>query len=168
MKLTKDHSIDRRTSQARDLETAGRWFIITLVLIALAILFKSLKEPNKPIVAPVKPEELKIELPQVVYASEPDEPFEIMALIRRKGQALGIDDYTITRFIQVAKCESGLNPDAMNKNRNGTFDVGLYQINSVHKQKNMTDVERNIDYAYSLFIRQGFSPWLSSSKCWNK
>jgi soluble lytic murein transglycosylase-like protein len=30
----------------------------------------------------------------------------------------------------IAKVESGLNPSAMNKNKNGSYDVGLMQINS--------------------------------------
>ena len=31
----------------------------------------------------------------------------------------------------IAKVESGLDPSAINQNRNGTFDVGLMQVNSI-------------------------------------
>lgn len=32
----------------------------------------------------------------------------------------------------IAKVESGLNPYARNKNKNGTYDIGMMQINTVH------------------------------------
>ena len=34
----------------------------------------------------------------------------------------------------IAKVESGLNPSAMNQNTNGSYDVGLMQINSTWKK----------------------------------
>jgi hypothetical protein len=105
-------------------------------------------------------EPASVELPDSYYLAEP------LRYIRFRGEQLGVDEYTITRFIKVAMCESNLNPDALNKNRNGTFDVGIYQINSVHKQTNMTNFVKNIDYAYELFLDQGFTPWNSSKRCW--
>ena len=35
-------------------------------------------------------------------------------------------------LVNLAKCESSLNKDAIGVNTNGTYDSGLYQINSVH------------------------------------
>ncbi|RJF92129.1 lytic transglycosylase domain-containing protein [Noviherbaspirillum saxi] len=44
------------------------------------------------------------------------------------GQKYGISPYLLHA---IAKTESGLNPKAINRsNRNGTYDVGLMQINS--------------------------------------
>lgn len=35
-------------------------------------------------------------------------------------------------LVRLAKCESSLNPQAININRNGTADKGIFQINDVH------------------------------------
>lgn len=36
-------------------------------------------------------------------------------------------------LVNLAKCESSMRKDAIGINTNGTYDAGLYQINSVHK-----------------------------------
>jgi len=52
---------------------------------------------------------------------------EVMALI----QEAGLNMYEAYMIIQ---CESHWNPDAINtKNTNGSYDSGLWQINSIHK-----------------------------------
>lgn len=43
------------------------------------------------------------------------------------GQKYGINPQVL---YAIAKTESSLNPKAINRNRNGTYDVGLMQINS--------------------------------------
>lgn len=71
------------------------------------------------------------------------------------------------RAIGVAKCESGLRKNALNdKNRNGTVDHGLFQINSVHTKKRgsafKTDWQANVRVAKQIFDEQGFRPWVCS------
>lgn len=45
------------------------------------------------------------------------------------GERQKIDPWMI---YSIAKVESGGNPMAINKNRNGTYDIGIMQINTVH------------------------------------
>lgn len=72
---------------------------------------------------------------------------------------------------RIIKCESGWNPEAINtKNKNGTYDRGLFQSNSVHIKTLSNDdafnFKKNIDWGIRLFKKQGTSPWSSSRKCW--
>lgn len=66
------------------------------------------------------------------------------------GEAFQIDPKLLLRIAQI---ESGLNPHAVNHNKNGTIDIGLMQINSIHlpkltkigiTQKELFDPEINI------------------------
>ncbi|MFC5475726.1 transglycosylase SLT domain-containing protein [Paraherbaspirillum soli] len=45
------------------------------------------------------------------------------------GREHGIDPLLL---YSIAKVESALNPKALNRNSNGTYDVGLMQVNSIH------------------------------------
>lgn len=68
--------------------------------------------------------------------------------------------------IKVARCESGLNPKAVNK---ASSARGLFQImQSWHKidQKWLFDPEINIRVAYKLWTEQGWTPWEASKSCW--
>jgi hypothetical protein len=76
--------------------------------------------------------------------------------------------YNCNIALAVANAE-GLNhpADGFNINDNGTIDVGIFRINSVHfnrpgcELKNITDAYKNIDCAYSIFKEQGWTPWTS-------
>jgi len=70
-------------------------------------------------------------------------------------------------LVNLARCESSLNPDAMNVNTNGTVDMGLYQINSVHQD--ITNAQKLDVYASTRWtvdkIKQGQGHiWV----CWSK
>ena len=66
-------------------------------------------------------------------------------------------------MIAIAKAESGLNPYAMNKNRNGSTDTGLFQINSIHghDQLELTKVDKNIEVARKVYEKQGLGAWVA-------
>ena len=56
---------------------------------------------------------------------------EVIAIITKAANKYGV---SADLMIRLAKCESGLNPRAVNnKNKNGSIDRGLFQFNSIHK-----------------------------------
>jgi hypothetical protein len=68
--------------------------------------------------------------------------------------------------LAIAKCESGYRTHAVGHNTNGTIDEGIFQANSVHGMPEMQVAVANISYAYTLFLKQGTTPWDSSKHCW--
>ena len=75
------------------------------------------------------------------------------------------------KAIVVAWCESRLDPKAVNKNRNGTVDRGVFQINDggTMQQLGITakeafDYNTNIRAAKKLFNDRGWQPWVCSKK----
>lgn len=61
--------------------------------------------------------------------------------------------------------EGNVIPDAYNVNKNGTFDLGVFQINSVHFKKDMchlkdmVDPYKNVDCAYEIYQDSGWNAW---------
>ena len=103
----------------------------------------------------------------VVYA-----PYSNASEFRRVEKPLTekeqIINYVIDRFgkdsqdaLKVFKCESGLRPDAVGHNTNGSSDYGIAQINSIHSVPGrfLLDWRTNIDIAYKIFSEQGWTPW---------
>ena len=69
----------------------------------------------------------------------------------------------------IAECESALRADAVNTaNPDGSEDVGLFQINSIHgrSRDELLDPVANTRFAYTLFQTYGIAPWESSRLCW--
>jgi len=82
-------------------------------------------------------------------------------------------------FEKIKLAESSGNSKAINRNKNGTYDSGLYQINSMHipelqKQgiiQNPNDLfnpEINTKAAAFLYQRDGLQPWSASKEKWDK
>lgn len=69
--------------------------------------------------------------------------------------------------VAVAKAESGLRADAYHVNTNGTIDLGVFQINTVHFEKegcspiDLLDFRKNVDCAYKIYEASGFNPWVA-------
>ena len=76
--------------------------------------------------------------------------------------------------LKVATAESGLNPRAVNnKNKNGTSDYGLFQINSIHKPtaQEKVDPYANARRAYRIWKDAGgkWTPWSAyNNGAWRK
>ena len=74
---------------------------------------------------------------------------------------------------KIATCESSNNEIAINHNTNGTYDLGVFQDNTVHATNftnyvhDMLYYTTNIQEAHTLFVQAGgWSPWYSSQSCW--
>ena len=76
------------------------------------------------------------------------------------------------KAIQVATCESGLNPKASNVNTNRSVDRGIFQINSIHRgtlypsheEPRLYEEDYNIWVAKKLRDRDGWDPWVCAVK----
>lgn len=88
-------------------------------------------------------------------------PAQIGSAMRRAGWP----EAAIPVGIAVAMAESGGNPNATNKNRNGSTDYGLFQINSIHGSlvvgKNWSDPVENARMALKLYKDSGWKPWVA-------
>lgn len=74
-------------------------------------------------------------------------------------------------MVEVARCESGLDPSADRQNLG--VDVGVFQINQVHKAElnrlglDKWDLHDNLAYARILYDQSGLGPWYMSKHCWS-
>ena len=88
--------------------------------------------------------------------------------IRDASKSAGIDPDLAVR---IAKCESSLNPAAVNVNSDGSMDRGLFQINNkAHPE--ISDLQAfNTNDSIQFFIKafkEGHISWWNSSKtCWD-
>ena len=75
------------------------------------------------------------------------------------------------RAIAIARCESTLNPRAIHRNRNGTTDLGLFQLNTGGTLQSLGltwdeafDPDLNAAAAYRLYKRHGWGRWVCHHK----
>ena len=72
-------------------------------------------------------------------------------------------------LVKIAFCESSFNPLAVNYNKDGSSDYGLFQYNSIHNFGELPldvrwSTEKTIEW-----IREGkLHAWNASKKCWSK
>ena len=64
-------------------------------------------------------------------------------------------------MIAIAHAESGMNAKAINHNRNGSVDCGLFQVNSIHgvSCQDLFDVDTNLKVAKKIYDKQGLQAW---------
>lgn len=77
--------------------------------------------------------------------------------------------------LRITFCESTGKPNAINKNTNGTTDVGLWQFNDktwswlkpkLKIKQNRNDVTTSTSVASWLFYNDGIHHWNASKNCW--
>jgi hypothetical protein len=89
---------------------------------------------------------------------------EVADLVRQAG----FPESVVGKMVCTAKWESSFYERASNRNRNGTIDRGLFQINSIHLGRTahcpsgseaIYDAEANARCAYSIYRIQGANAW---------
>ena len=72
-------------------------------------------------------------------------------------------DWDTNTILAIMQAESGCNPTADNSglNQNGTVDIGLLQINSIHgfSKAELTNPARNIAIAHQIWQKQDYKAW---------
>jgi len=109
---------------------------------------------DTPIINPVS-------LPYIEIASQDHSSSKDLTFIpiERKIKQTFPNNFPI--MLAIAKAESALNSFATNTdNSDGSVDVGIFQINSIHKYSgDLTDVDYNLQCAREVFNREGVGAW---------
>jgi hypothetical protein len=94
---------------------------------------------------------------------------EIIDLMKKYGEQYGVD---WRLALAVAKCESNLDPKALNINPDGSRDRGLFQINSKYhytiSDEQAFDPEFSIKFFYEKVKQDQLYLWNTSKSCWEK
>ena len=76
-------------------------------------------------------------------------------------------------FAEIVKCESEYEFTALNVNKTGTEDKGLFQINRYYHEKtakkmgmDLNTIEGQFEYTKILIEKNGYQDWNSSKWCW--
>lgn len=79
--------------------------------------------------------------------------------IFERAKEAGLDPQVINQIIM---CESGYNQYAKHLNKNGTWDIGIWQINDVHhiSIEDREDLVKSTDYALLLIRTAGLKSWM--------
>jgi len=72
--------------------------------------------------------------------------------------------------LDIAQAESSFNKNGYNENTNGTNDVGIFAINSIHgvSDECRYDYKCNIKWALNKMAKEGYGAWYSSQHKWDK
>jgi len=80
-----------------------------------------------------------------------------------KGKITWEDHRKLSKIID---CESKWNTNAINVNKDGSVDRGIFQVNNKYHptltNEKAFDFKANIDYGISLYKRNGVRPWVCS------
>ena len=136
----------------------SRFLAFTLgIIIGGTYTFIYLTAPQvfKPCIKTIEIHNASAEAPKREIKKYPEKKKDIKSLVIKY---FGKDAPTA---LKIMKAESGGNPKAIHKNKNGTIDTGLLQVNSVHgySKEFLLDPENNIKVAKKIFDKQGWNAW---------
>jgi len=133
---------------------ASLWFIAFVTMLNVLIIEKTRTEPLSPCPA----EGCSIETVQAA----PPTIGQKATIVAYVYQVFSNSGHTVAmKAIKCFDSESKFDPMATHVNNNGSVDRGIAQINS-YAHPTMTDpynYQKNIDYAYKLYLQRGFKPW---------
>lgn len=92
-------------------------------------------------------------------------PFLSESKVRQVLEKAGFPAKTISTMLQIASRESSFSATAENVNRDGSVDVGLFQINERNwrkcnvSKKDLSDPYNNARCAYQIWQHQGYNAW---------
>lgn len=93
-------------------------------------------------------------------------PLEQLPVELQIKKIFGKQNYKLAIAISWAENGSRQCDRISKQNTNGSYDVGLFQINTVHLKKGYTmkqlqNCTENIKIAKSIFDKQGWNPWVA-------
>ena len=154
--------VDKRYSTYRNSrKIITQWLIVLTVIIAVVYMSQPVQTPVSPCpesgcVLPTVP---KVEAAEPVLETYNAPSYIVDLIIKYFG------DEAQNALKIVGTCENGKwNPTAVNHNRNGSWDAGIFQINSVHgyTQEYLFNPENNIKAAKKIFNGRGWTSWACS------
>jgi hypothetical protein len=138
-------------------------FVVYLVLLGTLLLLKWITELRGEIINPY--------IGEIMAIAEAKELKKEEATYCEQdyvtGEICKYTDWDAKIMIAIAKSENGYemyggwNTDAYNINDNGTIDVGIFMINSIHGRslEDMIDPIKNIEEAHRVWLSQGYYAW---------
>lgn len=148
------HKYNRHPNQYSQSDLRGLSLLIIIMMIGAYLNYRFSPQPD-----PINPFISHSCGVAKVYASE--KVVVTPVTIEDKIRATFPEDPDMA--VRIAKCESGMRANAFNgKNRNGSWDAGVMQINSIHgySKEYLFDVDNNLKVARKLYNRQGWRPWV--------
>jgi soluble lytic murein transglycosylase-like protein len=139
-----------------------KWLVIFMALFVIWALINNCVHKT-PLVSPVVLNPVKNVYAEAISCENPKGYLEC------KAYAGEITWKEYDRIYKIIQCESGWNPEAVNiKNKNGSWDRGLVQINSVHKDISNADAfdyEKAIDWMIKKMHKDGnLNAWVCNRK----
>jgi hypothetical protein len=122
--------------------------------------------------AVVQPEEKKVEvIPEKKFEPVKTDEIEDGVWEHRDLIAKYFPEDQVQNALRIASKENGSgDPAKIGYNRNGSFDTGIFQINSVHADRvdgdlsKLKDADTNVRVAFEIWSEQGWKPWVTAKK----
>ena len=150
-----------------------RLFLACLFIFSIApsaTMLKLTQSTNSQVQAVDSPAAEEVVAPQ---AGQTDDIKSIPAPVVKKTEKQEIIDLIVEVFgedapdaFSILYCENrSLSPNAVNHNRNGSRDLGVFQLNDrYHGGEENFNPETNVRKAYKIFSKKGWSPWACSER----